>query len=53
MEWLISDTEKYMKTGDGKEMIVSIDGNPQENYNAIEGLTSVTFDWTQIGGVDE
>ena len=53
MEWLVSDTEKYMKTSDGKEMIISIDGNPQENYNAIEGLTSVTFDWTQIGGVDE
>lgn len=52
MEWLVSDTEKYMKTHDGKAMIVSIDGNPQENYNAMEGLTAVSFDWTQIGEVD-
>ena len=49
MDWLMTDTEKYLKTSDGKAMIVSVDGTPQENYNAIEGMTTVTFDWTQIG----
>ncbi len=52
MEWLLSDTEKLLKTSDGKAMIVTIDGNPQENYNAIAGLSVVTFDWTQVGEVE-
>lgn len=51
MEWLMSDTEKYMKTSDGKVMMISIDGNPQEVYNQVTGLTGVSFDWTQIGEV--
>ena len=33
-------------------MIVAIDGNPQESYNAISGLSVVTFDWTQVGEVE-
>ena len=52
MEWLLTDTEKLLKTSDGKAMIVAIDGNPQENYNAIAGLSVVTFDWTQVGEVE-
>lgn len=49
MEWLTTDTEKYLKTGDGKAMMVSIDGTPSESYSALAGMTTVTFDWTQTG----
>lgn len=52
MEWLVTDTEKYLKASDGKAMIVSINGEPQEIYNGIEGMTAVSFDWTQIGEVE-
>ena len=52
MDWLMTDTPKYMKTSDGKAMIVSIDGEPHELYSAIEGMTAISFDWTQIGEVD-
>ncbi len=51
MEWLMTDTQKYMKTSDGKAMLISIDGTPQEVYNPIAGMTGVTFDWTQTGEV--
>lgn len=49
IEWLMSDTEKLMKTEDGKAMMVSIDGSPQEGYSPIAGMTTVSFDWTQTG----
>lgn len=52
MEWLMTDTKKFMKTADGKAMLISVDGTPQESYNAIEGMTAVSFDWTQIGEVE-
>ena len=52
MEWLMTDTQKLLKTSDGKAMIVGIDGTPQESYNAIAGMSVVTFDWTQIGEVE-
>lgn len=53
MEWLMSDTEKLMRTEDGKAMMISIDGTPQENYSPLTGLTTVSFDWTQIGAAPE
>lgn len=49
MEWLTSDTEKLLKTGDGKAMMVSIDGTPRETYSGLAGMTVVSFDWTQTG----
>ena len=48
----MTDTQKLLKTSDGKAMIVGIDGTPQESYNAIAGMSVVTFDWTQIGEVE-
>lgn len=51
VEWLLSDTEKLMKTGDGKAMLVAVD-NPREEYNGVPELTTVSFDWTQIGEVE-
>ncbi len=51
IDWLMSDTEKFMKVSDGKALIVSIDGNPRENYSPTTGLTTITFDWTQVGEV--
>ena len=50
IEWLMSDTEKLLKTGDGKALLVSVD-NPRENYSGIPELTTVSFDWTQIGEI--
>lgn len=53
IEWLMSDTEKLMKTSDGRAMIISIDDGVQENWSAYAGLSTVTFEWTQIGEVNQ
>ena len=49
MEFLCDGTEKVLRTGSGKAMIVSIDGAPSEDWSEYNGLSTITFSWTQIG----
>lgn len=49
MEFLCDGTEKILRTGSGKAMIVSIDGTPSEDWSEYNGLSTITFSWTQIG----
>ena len=49
MEFLCNGTEKVLRTGSGKAFIVSIDGTPSEDWSEYDGLSTITFSWTQIG----
>lgn len=52
IEFLANGKDKLLRTGNGKAMIVSIDGEIQENWNPHTELTTITFNWTQIGEID-
>lgn len=43
---------KLMRTGDGKAYIVSIDSDVTENWSPRTKLTTIAFNWTQVGEVD-
>ena len=51
LEWLTNDNVKFLKTSDGKAMLVSIDDDIQEEWSPYKGLTAVSFGWTQVGEV--
>jgi hypothetical protein len=53
IEWLTNGNEKLLRTGAGKAMIVSIDGDVSENWDANTQLTTVSFSWTQVGEIDK
>lgn len=52
LDFLCDGGEKLLRTGEGKAFVVSVDGTPQENWNAYQGLSTITFNWTQIGDAD-
>lgn len=52
IDFLANGKDKLLRTSNGKAMIVSIDGEIQENWNPRTELTTVTFSWTQIGEID-
>lgn len=52
MDFLCDGTEKILRTSTGRAMIVSIDGTPSEDWSDYDGLSTVTFSWTQIGEFD-
>lgn len=53
IEWLLNDEIKYLKTADGKALLVSIDETVQEDWSPYKGLTTVTFNWTQVGSIQD
>lgn len=52
LDFLCNHRVKLMKFDDGKIMKVTIDGTPNENYDALRNLITVTFNWTQIGDIE-
>ena len=52
IDFLANGKDKLLRTSNGKAMIVSIDGEIQENWNPRTELTTVTFNWTQIGEIN-
>jgi len=52
IEFLMNGKDKLMRTR-AKAYIVSIDGEVQENWNPDTKLTTVTFNWTQVGDLDK
>lgn len=53
IEFLANGRDKLLRTADGKAYIVSIDGEITENWNPVVKLSTVTFNWTQIGEIDK
>ena len=52
ISFLCNGKDKLLRTGDGKALIISVDGDVTENWNPHTELTTVTFNWTQIGEVE-
>lgn len=52
MDFLCNNNEKLLKIPDGRAFIISIDGSPYENWNKYDKLSTVTFNWTEIEGID-
>lgn len=52
IEWLMNGNEKLLRTGSGKAFVVGIDGDISENWDANHNLTTVAFNWTQVGEID-
>ena len=52
IEWLMNGNEKLFRTGAGKAFVVTIDGDVSENWDPNTKLTTVSFNWTQVGEID-
>lgn len=52
IDFLCNGQEKLFKTEDGRIMKIAIDAGIQEDTNRINKLSTVTFNWTQVGEVD-
>ena len=52
IDFLCNGQTKLFKTDDGRIMKIAIDAGIQEDTNKLSKLSTVTFNWTQVGEVD-
>ena len=52
VDWLCNNKPKILKLQDGRAFLIKVTGTPSDTGQGHEQLREISFDWTEIGDVD-